>query len=607
MAKRLLHLLPFVHATPAYATPGQNEESDVASPRCDSSAFSKPDLGSHIEILSFSAVHQSNYTSVRGSPILPALNELSFCQVQVYLTHKGTNDKVLVEVWLPSTHDNWNGRFQATGGAGFATGMFSAQLGVAVQNGWAAVSTDGGHDPDLAKTGDASWALNEDRSIDWNLFNNFATRSVVEQIAVGKNITEQYFGKKPHHSYWNGCSTGGRQGYAIAQRYPHLVDGILANAPAISFAHFVTGEFHPQITMKLLDTYMSKCELEYFRWQAIERCDMLDGVRDGMLEDPEACDFDPNGLVGDTIECDGAEVQITKSMAQLVIEIQKGFPASGPRVWQGLAPGVPMDALAGISVSSEGVRSQRPFPISSSWLKNFLLRDESFNLSSLEMPQFVELFAQASYEYGAILNADNPDLSALQMSDTKLLTWHGLNDQLIPFQNTVAYRKRVEGAMGGAQAVDDYYRLFLVPGVQHCGGGDGPVPTDPLAALITWVEDGQPPETLDAETTTEYGETITRELCAWPAKSKYMGIGDAKRASSWSCEGGTERLEDLDLDKRDEQVQFLGMQMQPQKPGYRLRKDDDNNDNVEDGGRTGQVLAGLKDRLEGLDLGLMIG
>jgi len=153
-----------------------------------------------------------------------------------------TNDKVLVEVWLPLVTDDWNGRLQATGGLRFTTGMLGAQLGVGVKSGWAAVSTDGGHDVSPWGIGDASWALKKDRTVNWNLLQNFASRSIVEQVPIGKRIVEQYYGVKPHHSYWNGCSTGGRQGYAIAQKYPHLVDAILANAPALSFGNLIDSE-----------------------------------------------------------------------------------------------------------------------------------------------------------------------------------------------------------------------------------------------------------------------------------------------------------------------------------------------------------------------------
>ncbi|KAH7397388.1 tannase and feruloyl esterase-domain-containing protein [Pyrenochaeta sp. MPI-SDFR-AT-0127] len=583
-ATRLLALLPLVWTSSADG----ELNNTLSPPQCLSDKFKIPQIGPGVTVLSIEATQQHDYTSFPGGPLLPSISGLNFCQVKIYLTHqsvndssvghKTINDKVLVEVWLPLTHDDWNGRFQATGGAGFATGMFDAQLGIALKHGWAAVSTDGGHDADLAKLSDASWALNDDKSINWPLLQNFASRSLVEQIIVGKSITEQYYGTPPHHSYWNGCSTGGRQGYAIAQRYPHLVDGILANAPAISFAHLVTGEFWPQLNMKLLDTYMSKCELDHYRAKTIEQCDMLDGVHDGILEDPEECNFDAQTIAHgrELFECDGKEVEFTPNMAKLVAKIHSGPRISKEvRLFHGLSYGVPLNTLANITISGDGIRSQHPFRISASWLKHLVLKDPTTNLNDLDISSYMALFGQASYEFGGLLNTDNPDLSALRASGAKMLTWHGIYDQMIPYQNTVAYRKKVEGVMGGANEVDNFYRLFLAPGVEHCGGGIGPIPKDPLTALVDWVENKTPPETLDAETTDYNDELVTRDLCAWPAKSKYMGIGDAKRASSWSCVGG------------------------PERPGTANSPDHT--------GRAQQILGGLMDRLGNLGLGLSIG
>jgi hypothetical protein len=192
-------------------------------------------------------------------------------------------------------------------------------------------------------------------------------------------------------------------------------------------------------------------------------------------------------------------------------------------------------------------------------------------LSTLDRNWYDQLFGRASYEFGGLLNHDNPDLTALQDSGTKMLTWHGMADEMIPFQSTVEYRKKVEQVMGGAHEVDKYYRLFLAPGLEHCGGGVGPGLSDPLAALVDWVEHDSPPETLKAETINTEGDLVTREVCMWPAKQKYMGIGDPKRASSWSCVGGTET---------------------PPKPAKEY-----------DGDRVQQVMQGLMGRWE--DLGLI--
>jgi len=489
-----------------------------------------------------------------------------------------TNDKVLVEVWLPLVTDDWNGRLQATCGLRFTTGMLGAQLGVGVKSGWAAVSTDGGHDVSPWGIGDASWALKKDRTVNWNLLQNFASRSIVEQVPIGKRIVEQYYGVKPHHSYWNGCSTGGRQGYAIAQQYPHLVDAILANAPALSFGNLVTSSFWPQLRMRMTNTYLSACELEYYQTRVVEACDGLDGFQDGITEDPETCDLDPYDLVDDgrSFACEGIEVKFTKDMAQIIADVHRG-PASSSRntTFPGLAHGVPMQALVGITTSSDGVRSQNSFPISATWLKHLIFKDPAFDLSQLsDIHSYLELFGRSSYEFGDLLDTTSPDLSALEASGTKMITWHGLYDKVIPYQNTVSYREKVEGTMGGAQRVDGYFRLFFAPGVGHCGGGIGAQPHDPLGALVDWVEQGIAPETLHAGKIDSEGELVTRELCAWPAKPKYMGVGSAKRVLSWSCVGGPERL-------------FIA-------------------DEAPTPGRLQEVLSGIRSRMGGLGLGLSI-
>ncbi|KAF9697864.1 hypothetical protein EKO04_004376 [Ascochyta lentis] len=560
----------------------EKSNSELPPPECASSTFknglTKLAEGSDIDILSLTATPQHDFTSSRGGPLQPALSGLNFCQVRVHVTHRGTNDKVLVEAWLPLTHDDWNGRFQATGGAGFETGMFGAHLGRAVLDGWAAVSTDGGSGSEnLSQVSDVSWALKDSKngSLDWNLLHNFASRSPVDQINIGKVITEQYYGKAPHHSYWNGCSTGGRQGYMIAQKYPHLVDGILAEAPAFNFVNLVTGEFWPQLAMNQQKTFLSNCEFEYFRLQAVEKCDMLDGVRDGMIDDPELCDFDPFEIVGHETQCDGKHVDITLEMATVVDHILKG-PKQVPwgPIFYGVNPGNRFEQLANISIAEDGTRSQNPLGICETWMKNIVLRNPAARLDQLDFTSYFGYWAQANYELGGLLNHVDPDLSLLKASGAKLLTWHGTDDNAIPYQNTVAYRKRVEGAMGGAHAVDQFYRLFLAPGIEHCGGGTGAIPKS-LATLVDWVEKDEAPETLEAETTTARGELVTRDLCAFPGKSKYLGIGDANRASSWSCVGGTERPETLLQDQASE--------------------------------RTGQILGGLADRLGGLGLRLSIG
>ncbi|KAF2192967.1 tannase and feruloyl esterase [Zopfia rhizophila CBS 207.26] len=438
--------------------------------------------------------------------------------------------------------------------------------GPAVKAGYAAASTDGGHSGPMD---DLSWALTKDRTVNWDLLQNFATRSLADQVYVGKTITEQFYGKPPHHSYWNGCSMGGRQGYMMAQKYPDLLDGIMASAPSLSMTYLAMGDYWPQIVMQESRTWVSNCEFKWFAKKTMEACDMLDGVRDNVITDPEECTFDPQRLVGEKIQCDGKEVKITTAMADVVQKIFEGPKTPyGGRLWFGLPHGTDVQSLANISIA-EDLRSANPFGISSAWLKYLVLKDPKFNLSKIDYGTYAALWTQANQEYDWILNADNADLTVFRKAGGKLLSWHGINDQLIPYTNTLQYRNRVEKEMGGPAKVNEFYRLFLAPGVAHCGGGTGPMPTDALDKLVEWVEHGEAPETLDARTVDHKGELWSREICVWPKKMKYMGFGDAKRASSWSCEGG-EELEGEHVDKGPD---FLG---------------------------------GLKDRLLGLGMGLKI-
>tara|TARA_R110002003_G_scaffold3_28_gene191 strand:- start:8823 stop:10679 length:1857 start_codon:yes stop_codon:yes gene_type:complete len=617
-----MHFLSLLTYFAAVFAKGEVDQASSPPLRCSSSAFSAPKVGRGLTILSVQAQAQHNYTSIPGGPLQPSLHGLNFCQVQVYLSHrtpndgfdgKITNDRVLVEIWLPLSKDDWNGRFQVTGGAGFATGMFGAHLGVAVKHGWAAVSTDGGHDADLEKLSDASWVLPAPegrhprpdsylrREVAWDLLHNFAGRSSVDQILVGKSIIRQYYGTHPHHSYWNGCSTGGRQGYYMAQKYPELLDGILANAPAINFVNLLMAELWPQQAMKMADTFLSNCELEYFRMQAIKHCELDENVNIGYLLDPLSCHWHPSSLIGNTFLCDGHDVTVTREMAQVVQDIQTGpGGSSSENMFPGLSEGVPMTTLADIEIDQNGMRMVKPFRIAASWLQKVVLQDRPIYGALSDKRYFDSLWISAQSEFGGLLNTNDPDLSRLRDSGAKLLTWHGIHDQMIPFRNTINYRRTVEATMGGAHGVDDYYRVFLAPGVEHCGGGVGPIPIDPLESLVRWVEENEPPDTLDAETVDQEGDFVTRELCLWPGMPKYMGIGDVKRASSWSCVGSTERpvLAEQEIEKDFD----YGTMQQPQ----RSTSDPDADTTEGSPGRPGQILGGLKDRLQGLGMGLRV-
>jgi hypothetical protein len=474
------------------------------------------------------------------NPTPPPVTDVpAICDVTVVLTHPGLDDRVRTQVWLPLT--GWNGRFQATGGGGFAAGQFERALAPTVKSGYAAASTDAGVGTNAF--GPAGWALDENGNVNRGLLKNFASRSLHEMSEVGEQVTASVYGRPAAYSYWNGCSTGGRQGLMEAQRYPADFDGILATAPAINWDRFVPAELWPQVVMNAEHTYPTACVFDAFNQAAIAVCDVDDGVTDGIVSRPENCRFDPNGLVGQTLACDGGTVQISRADADVVRKIWDGPKTrAGKRLWYGLAKGTPFDALAATAVAPDGTRHGAPFPLVDDWVKYFLERQPDFDTSTIGYRQFERLFERSQAQYHAVIGTDNPDLSAFRDAGGKMITWHGLADELIFAQGTVDYRRRVEAEMGGARATDRFYRVFLAPGADHCAGGTGPVPTDPLAALVDWVENGHAPDTLPASTTNAEGRTITRNLCRYPLVSHYTGGGDPDSADSYDCVRPTRRL-----------------------------------------------------------------
>ena len=486
------------------------------------------------EIISIAGIEKRNFTVPIIPQLLPSpIYGLDICEVDVYLTHPGVNDKVLVTVWLPL--EKWNGRFQATGGSGYAAGTFEATLGPAVQLGYSAASTDAGVGNDALDPG--AWALRPNKTVNWDALINFAYRSVHDMGIVGKEITAQFYGMKPRYSYWNGCSTGGRQAMVAAQRYPTIFDGILAGAPAINWAAYVVAEQWPQVVMAEEGAYPSKCELQLFTDTAIKQCDELDGVRDGVITNPDICHFDPYQLVGTHVVCDGETVEIAQSTAAVVEKMLQGpFSSFGEPLWHGLNIGAPLDSLANTTVVN-GKRIGYPLFVNKAWITYWLARNPGYNVNNMNYAEFEAFFSRSKSEYDEIIGTDNPDLSAFNHNGGKLIMWQGLADQLIFPKGTIDYRRRVERLMGGSSKVDEFFRLFLAPGVDHCAGGTtvGAVPSDVLGALVSWVEEKNIPDTLAAEivdpTTTI---KLDRIICRYPLIARYRG-GDVRKAESFDC------------------------------------------------------------------------
>ncbi|MGK4584968.1 tannase/feruloyl esterase family alpha/beta hydrolase [Kitasatospora sp. HPMI-4] len=484
------------------------------------------------EVDSVTAVRQEGGT-IDGTGILggTVTGVPAYCEVTVTLTHSGDNDRAKVRTWLPV--NGWNGRFQAIGGSGYAAGDNGVGLATAVRNGYAATTTDAG----IGDALDTAWALNGKGEVNTALLTNFASRSQHEAAIVGKQVVAAVYGERASYSYFNGCSTGGRQGYMEAQRYPADFDGILANAPAVNWDRYQLATLWPQVVMNNEKTYPSPCEFKAFTGAAVKACDPLDGVRDGLVNDAGRCDFDPRRLIGTKVVCDGRELTVTAADAAVVRKIWDGpRTASGRKLWPGVPVGADLSALAGTTApDGNGVVKGMPFPVPQRWVATWLEKQPSFDVSTITYSQFTRLFEQSEAEYGGIIGTDDPDLSAFRDLGGKLLTWHGQTDQYIPTQGTVDYRRRVERKMGGSERVDDFYRLFLAPGTVHCGLNRGDGTTDDLGALTAWVEQGKAPGTLPATLVSSSGQSVTRDLCRYPQVSRYRGHGDPAVASSFRC------------------------------------------------------------------------
>lgn len=486
-----------------------------------------------IEILSVQSTEVLNYSSVDNPSIQPPVSGLNFCNVSITLTHPGAFDTVLVGIWLPI--GDWNGRWQSTGGGGLAAGYFDTSLAPVVAAGYAAASTDAG----LTLNGTINpqtglWAIQSNGSLNNELIKNFAYRSIHEMTVIGKAVTAAFYGCPARYSYYGGCSTGGRQGYFAAHLYPEDFDGIMANSPAINTPQISPADFWPSVVMKNI-VAPNQCVFSAYQNATIAACDPLDGAIDGLISDPNKCHFNTSTLVGSKVACNGESFTITSADAEVVAKILRGATTtSGQFLWFGNPPGAPFSGLAN-TTTINGSIVPVPFSAAEFWIENFVYQNPSFDAADMTFADFDNAFSMSVTEFTSILGTDHPDLSAFQKSGGKLITFHGMADQLITHWGTTLYRDRLDRKMGGTNVVDEFYRLFLAPGVYHCGGGYGPVPTDPFGALVKWVESGEAPATLAASVVGPSGANVTRNLCRYPQLLTYKG-GDVDVASSFTCQ-----------------------------------------------------------------------
>jgi len=445
------------------------------------------------------------------------------CRVTAFTTHPPTGDKVHIWVGIPTS--NWNGRFLGTGGGGF---MGGSPMGInqPVALGYAAGATDTGHE---GMSG--SFALDKDGRLDWQLIRDNGHVGIHEMTVTGRALTEAMYGVAPRYSYFEGCSTGGRQGLMEAQRYPKDYDGIVSGAPAINWPKLMMQSLWGSFLMNTTGHPVPSCKLTAATAAAVTACDAIDGVKDGVIEDPKRCTYDPQDLLtapaGDCGAFTQADVDLIKELWQGPTREDQSF------LWHGMPRGADLNPLA----ATRGTPPQpQAFFISLDWLKYFLTQNPQFDWTTITPPAYQRFWDQSVEQYGLVIATDNPDLTEFRSRGGKAIVWHGWADQLISAHGTIDYYDRVLKRMGGPEETSEFLRLFLAPGVGHCAGGAGPAPSGQLDALRAWVEEGKAPETLTAMSRDRTGAvTRSRPLCQYPLVAKYKGTGSTDEAANFVC------------------------------------------------------------------------
>jgi feruloyl esterase len=460
-----------------------------------------------------------------------------------------SDSEISFEVWLPV--NGWNGKYQQVGNGGWAGAIPTGSLVTAIQRGYATAGTDDGHRSSGA--GDASWAIGHpEKLID------FGWRAVHQTSVQAKAVIRAFYGKDPAYNYFVGCSDGGREALSEAQRFPEDFHGIIAGAPAYDWSHHFTGFiWNEQAMTHEPGSAIPASKLPAIQKAAVAACDSLDGVNDGLLEDPRACRFDPA-----VITCKGADAPdcLTAPQVTALKKIYAGpkNPRTGKQIYPGYSPGTEgaPGSWAGWIMNSPDIAIQ--FAFGNSYYGQAVFEDRNWDYRTLDFDKDVEF---GDRKAGAVINSNNPDLRSFRANGGRLLMYHGWGDAAIAplssieyYEKTAAFLQKFPDARSdSSRPVQDFFRLFMVPGLGHCDSGigtnrfgnggnvadgkQGDPEHDILAALERWVEKGVAPDRLTATGTavTDSSKTLTRPLCPYPEVARYKGSGDPNEAANFSC------------------------------------------------------------------------
>jgi feruloyl esterase len=450
-------------------------------------------------------------TTITRAEVVAAGNEFNapeFCRVAATLTPTADSD-IKVEIWLPAA--NWNGKFQAVGNGGWAGVISYADMANALRAGYATASTDTGH-----TGGSGAFALGHpEKLID------FAWRSEHEMTVTAKAVIQAFYGSAPKRSYWNGCSTGGRQGLKEAQMFPDDYDGIIAGAPANRTAMAL---WIAHAVLKDPASYIPPAKYPVIHQAALAACDAADGLKDGLIGDPSTCRFDPAVLLckdGDGPAClTRAQVDAAKKIYSPGIN-----PRDGRRLFASLVPGTEL----GWGAQAAG---PEPMPLILDQYRFVVFRDPKWDWRTFD---FDKDAARGDLPENLVMNATDPDMKRFFSRGGKILLYQGWSDPMITAPNTIAYYDSVVKNLGGASNTSASIRLFLAPGMGHCRDGEGPNTFDKIGSLEKWVEQGTAPDVLIASHSVAGRVDRTRPLCPYPQVARYKGTGSSDEAANFVC------------------------------------------------------------------------
>ena len=471
------------------------------------------------------------------TPTGEVLNRLpALCRVAGVL--RPSPDSVIrFEVWMPVS--GWNGRLLGVGNGGYAGTINFGQMAEGVRQGYATASTDTGHQ---ASAEDASWAYHHPEKVV-----DYGYRAIHLTAVQAKQIVTAFYGTAANHAYFDACSNGGREALMEAQRFPEDYDGILAGAPANNWTRMLSSWVELSHAM-LADpaAYLGSMKLPAIQRAALQACDAADGVKDGIVNNPEQCHFDPAPLL-----CRGEETTECLTAPQMTT-LRKlytgGTTKEGATIFPGYTPGSEQPGWEyWVTGTGPGAAAGARYPVQ--FFRYMVYEDPKWDVMSADAETSMRAAAE---KLDGLLTAVNPDLSRFAARGGKLILYHGWNDAAISPYNTIAYVHSVTETMGAAKA-GEMLRLYMMPGTEHCAGGPGAssfgqlgLPTagpgagpGGLAALREWVERGKAPKALIAAKVAGTGASakvlMTRPLCPYPEVAAYKGSGSTDAAENFTC------------------------------------------------------------------------